>query len=289
MKHIVLISVILLTLTAQGNAAIGWKYLTIPNGAREIGMGETGVSHSSSGTAVWWNPAHLGTGETDVWFQGFRWIADGRGSFGGVRVKTSWGGLGAYYFNHGMDGFEIRDRPGPSQGEFKLHQAVIAGGASVRLKNQVNLGLIYKASLEDIYGSTYYTANILDVGAHWRIKNWSLGAALNNVSVAHNEEDELPIAMRFGASRQLTIDRFDVVLAAEADFENGGNRFLHVGAEAGWRRSLFLRLGYMSGHDSRNLTFGLGAAVKRYHVDFALTPMENDLGTTWRMGIGLDI
>jgi len=151
-KHITFILILIGLLFSDSFSTTGWAFLSIPHGTREVAMGETGVSHARDGSAVWWNPAHISTAETSIWFQGFRWIEDGKGSFGGAKLRTSWGGVAAYYINHGMDGFEIRNRPGPAQGEFTLHQVVFAGGAALRPMQNLSVGVVYKGAFEEIYG-----------------------------------------------------------------------------------------------------------------------------------------
>lgn len=290
MKRLIyLIIIITLTFFGSVHAEIGLKFLAIPNSTREMSMGETGVSYFGSGSAIWLNPAHMASGTSDVWFQGFRWIADGKGSYGGTRIRTSWGGLGVYYFNHGMDGFEVRDRPGDSQGTFAIHQSVVAAGISYRFTRELATGVVYKGTFEDIYGSTYYTWGIFDWGIIWNTGDTGLGASISNIGVGGFGGVDLPLTGRLGVSRRLEKDDFSGLLVAEGVFAQKDTQYLHLGAETGWRETLHLRLGYMFGHDTRSLTCGLGTTIGRYRMDFALIPVEAELGTTWRIGVGFDL
>ena len=93
---------IALLIPTSVDAGIGWKFLTIPQGAREVSMGETGVSRANGSSAIWWNPAHFADYRAEAWFQGYTWIGEGTGSYGGVKGKTRWGGFGAWYAHHGI-------------------------------------------------------------------------------------------------------------------------------------------------------------------------------------------
>ncbi len=188
-----------------------------------------------------------------------------------------------------MGGFEVRDRPGPAQGEFTLHQSVVGGGTAVRLMNGLNIGLLYKAAMEVIYGDTDDDFGIVDVGAAFARRGWAVGAAVSNLAVGDLEGGELPTTARIGASQRLNFGAFQLLPALEGVFENGGRRRLHLGLEANWNARLFVRCGWMNGHDSRNYSLGLGAVYGRCRFDFALTPFSNELGTTGRFGVELAI
>jgi len=264
-------------------------FLNIPNGVRETGMGETGVSHANGGSAGWWNPALLATEESEIEFQVFRWIADGKGSFGASRFKTGWGGIGAYYFYQGIDGFEARDRPGEAQGTFSVYQSFFAAGTSFNLFNGVDAGLVYKLIYENIYNSTASTNHALDLGLKWTKGAWSAGVSLSNIEVKNQYEEPFPTSGRIGVSHYRELSILDFIFAAEVLYFKDGDGYGHFGVEAGWSNLLFMRTGYMLGHDSRSVSFGAGIKHMRYRADVSITPFTNDLGTVWRAGLGIEI
>jgi len=264
-------------------------FLTVPNGARQTAMGETGVSCVGGGSSAWWNPAFIAAGESEIEFNVFRWIADFRGSFGAARFKTGWGGLAVYYFNQGAGDFEARDRPGPSQETFSVHQTMFAGGTGFNLGKGIKTGLVYKTAVENIYGYRQDDYHALDLGVGWRADAWSAGAALANVELISNAGEPFPTTIRAGLSHFRRFSQFALVASGEGSTVLDGDTYLHFGVEVGWNELLFLRGGYMTGHDSRGLSFGTGVELRRYRVDVSIVPFENELGTVWRIGLGIVI
>lgn len=286
---------LLLLIQLPCHAALDWAFLGIPQGARETSMGETGVSMPNNSGGVWWNPAHISGRETGLWIQSFRWISEGKGSYAGFIVPTSWGGMSAYYVNHGMEGFEARDRPGESQGEFTLRQVVLAGGGAIRLPSNLALGVTYKQAIEIIQGRRSHRENILDIGLNWYSGDYSAGLVAVNLVFDEEADENLPLAIRGGMSYTHTVDDYTMILAYGGDLQNKSGlgrekEFKYInklGFEVGWTKRLFGRIGFISGYDSRSVSFGLGVLVKEnYQFDFAVVPTENDLGNTWKMGLG---
>ena len=296
---------LLLLMQLPVSAAIDWVFLGVPQGARETSMGETGVSLSSNSSGVWWNPAYISGSKSELWIQSFRWISDGKGSYAGFAIPSAWGGIAAYYVNHEMEGYESRDNPGPSQGEFTLHQTVLAMGAALRLPENVAFGVTYKQIIEVLQGYRAHRNNILDIGLNWRSGDFSAGLAAANVVLDEepakkvNDDDldeKLPLTIRGGMSYTHIIDDYSVIIAYGGDLQRKSAvgsedefKYLNkLGLEVGWTERLFGRVGYISGYESRSLSYGIGVLVKNtYQFDFAVVPSENDLGTTWKMGLGV--
>ena len=269
-------------------AATPEAFLTIPNGARETAMGETGVSHARGGSAVWWNPALIALDGNKLEFQVFNWLLDGQGAFGAGGFRTSWGGIGGYYFNLNLDDFEIRDRPGPAQGSFTVHHSVLALGSSIKISDAINAGLNWKCFYEKLYSSQYSGSGLLDLGIAARWRNWRAGGVLTNYELWDYFKEELPLTTRLGIA--YGEDRGQIVWNASLEgVDVKGTDYFHLGIECGWLQTVFLRLGYMQGHSSRDLTYGLGLAKGRYRADLALTPYDYGLGTVWRASIGVGL
>ena len=283
-----LILAVLTLLTIQvgyGYCATGLAFLEIPNGARETAMGETGVAHALSGTAGWWNPALIAS-DAGVSFQTFRWLYDGRGSFGGGGFRTGWGGLGIYYFNLGIGGFEARDFPGQPQAEFTLHQTIVAGGTSISLGKGFKTGIIAKGVIEDIYGDRQESA-VLDVGAAWKTRGTSAGVSVSNFGSAADSDDDMPLTVRAGINHFNRFGDFGVTLAVESLVVRDDNTHFHIGIETDWTSRLFFRSGYMTGYDSRAFSVGFGVKYRHYNIDIAATPYDEPLGTVMRFGVGV--
>jgi hypothetical protein len=293
-KKIFTSALVILIATSSAYAGNSALFLNIPNGAREISMGETGVSHATGGAASWWNPALIATDKTEISFQVFRWMVDGKGSFGGGRFTTGWGGLGFYYFNHNMEGFEARERPGPPSGEFEVRHLTFAAGSGFNLWKGISAGFMYKRAFEDIYGDRENGFHALDLGLllgknELIAEGWIAGASVSNIEISNDQDDPFPTTVRIGLSNNREIGDFSIISSFEWSSIIDGDRNMHVGVETGWQKLLFLRGGYMFGHDTRDVSFGLGIHYKYYRTDVSIQPWDEELGTVWRFGLGIVI
>ncbi len=264
-------------------------FLLIPQGPRESAMGETGVSHSKSGASAFWNPALISNGGPSVQFQFFQLIEDAQGSFGGLKLPFSWGGIGFYYMTNGIDGFEARQRPGTPEAEFSIHQTVFAGSGAYKIADNLSVGFSYKTAMENIYGSRWIKGDIFDIGGYYRIRYWSVGISILNFEINKNEDHPSPSSYRLGLSRELFISEYELTFAVEGVSLDGEEAYLHFGAEASWNRIVSLRGGYMTGHDSRTLSVGFGAEFDHYEADISITPFQNEFDTVWRIGLSINL
>jgi hypothetical protein len=283
------ILVLFLALNTICNATTSAAFLKIPNGAREVAMGETGVSHAVGGNAAWWNPALIGSGERELAFQTFWWLGDGRGSFGSARFPTKWGGIGGYYFYLGMDGFEARDIPGPPQALFSVRQATLALGGTININDEFRAGLVTKTYLEDIYGDRVTNSAIFDIGVIWQRHLWSAGMTLSNFQFTQKTADGIPQTWRAGISRSQSINDFRVSGALEGSVTKTENPKAHLGIEGAWQEKVFGRIGWVGGDENEHLTYGIGTIIGFYRLDIAFTPFNMGLGSVWRLGLGFKI
>jgi hypothetical protein len=270
-------------------AATGAAYLKIPNGPVEIALGQTGVSYAEGGSAVWWNPALIASGNRGLSLQAFHWLADGQGTFGAGSFKTSWGGLGAYFFDLGMPGFEARERPGPADGTFALHQSVLAVAGAANLPFNLNVGAALKATMDDVFGDYAYNYPVLDAGVTWKKGDLAAGLAGSNIALSHRRPEELPRTLRAGASYKRHFGDFSLLGTTEFAAIRGIPPTIHAGVEAGWRDGFFLRGGWMGGSGVSRPSFGVGVVTGPYSIDAATTLYDPALGSSWRIGLGMTL
>jgi hypothetical protein len=50
-----------------------------------------------------------------------------------------------------------------------------------------------------------------------------------------------------------------------------------------------LRAGYKVGYDEENMTFGVGFAKSRWHVDYAFIPFKSGLGSNHRFALTVQL
>ncbi len=282
----------LLTLSLATSAIAdpsGAAFLKIPNGAAEISLGMSGVSHSRGSSATFWNPARAGLEGANLGLQFFRWFGDGRGTFGAASFETKWGGVAAYLFDLGVDDFEARDRPGPPLATFTLHQSVGAVAASLKVPHGVRIGLAVKGTIEDIYGDIAAQFPLLDAGASWSSGKWSAGLMGANLPINDRMSSPPPMTMRAGISRRDAYDDFSLMDVAEVTLVRNLKGTAHLALEAGYRERFFLRGGAAVSGDFIRPTFGFGFESSPYRIDAATALYDEALGSTWRIGLGYSI
>ncbi len=290
MHKIVISGLVALVISSNAMAeASGAAFLKIPNGAAEISLGMSGVSHSRGGSAAFWNPARAGIGGDNLGLQFFRWLGDGRGTFGTASFETTWGGLSAYLFDLGIDDFEARERPGPAASTFTVHQSVIAVTAAVNMPMDMRVGLTMKGYLEDIYGDVANQFPLLDAGVSWSGGKWSAGLVGANMPVNNRMDNPPPMTARVGVSRKDYLGDYSLMDVVEYSAVRDQKGTAHLGLEGGYKERFFVRGGAAVSGDFVRPTFGLGFESGPYRVDAAMALYDQALGSTWRVGLGYGI
>jgi hypothetical protein len=84
---------------------------------------------------------------------------------------------------------------------------------------------------------------------------------------------DIPTAVRFGVSYDLKkfLPVMDLVYYED-------KLRVHIGGELSIRSILFLRAGYRSGYDSKDLSAGAGFEKRNIRIDYAFLPFKNELG-----------
>ncbi len=280
-------ALIILCLAVNASAEpTGAAFLEIPNGATEISLGMSGVSHSRGSSAVFWNPARIGFDGNNLGLQFFRWLGEGRGTFGAASFETKWGGLAAYIFDLGIDDFEARDRPGPPLATFTVHQSVTAVAASVKLPMQARAGLAVKGYIEDIYGDVAKQFPLLDAGVSWSSGVWSAGIMGANFAINDRMDNPPPLTIRTGLSRKDSFGEYSLMDVAEFSVVRNSKGTAHLALEAGYKERFFIRGGAALSEDFVRPTFGLGLEAGPYRIDAAMALYDEALSSTWRVGFG---
>ena len=114
--------------------------------------------------------------------------------------------------------------------------------------------------------------------------------------VRATESFSLPTTIRFGVESQLMgnnsesflyNDLLSLSLAFDGISSVDSYFYSSIGAEFGFSDLLFARAGIYMGHDTKNLSFGLGLKYNWIKIDYAFTDY-GILGSTGQFGIGLE-
>jgi len=282
------------------------KFLSIPVGARALGMGGAFVAVANDASAMFWNPAGIAQNyQAEALFSHAQWLADIDLNYGGVTIPIGeFGTVGVNFTSLSMDEFErtTEDQP-EGTGEFFSAGSFAVGVSFARfLTEWFAIGGNIKYINEHIWNSSA-TGLAVDIGTLFTtpFPGLKFGAGIANFGTKMQiEGDDLltqkdisPIAGNNGnVNASLTTDRFDMPLTlriglayepiadenqqltivADAIVPNDNSQSASVGGEYSlFQRIVSLRAGYkgLGVRDSEEeFTFGGGL---RYTVAADLT------------------
>jgi hypothetical protein len=270
----------------------GLAFLRIGVGAEAAGFGNAVVSRVDDGTATFWNPAGIARVPTlDATFMHNEYFQDLRYEFLGVARRIGDNGIGASIadLHTASDALERRDDVGNFEGHFGSYDLAVALGYGRRVHEDLTAGVTVKYLTENI-DRTNANGYAFDFGAQWDspVERLRLGAAVLNLGPSMtfiNDAFDLPTTVQGGASYSIPLVEGAVDLAAEFRKARGESAGLNFGMGYEYHRMASVRLGYRSGLDSEDVSFGLGFRHERFGIDYAFVPYGNDLGDTHRIGL----
>ena len=289
-----------LAVAATAHAQGTGRSLDIQPGARQNGMGATGVAIADDATGVtWWNPAGLGFVTKSAIDLTYAQLVPGLASDVNynyatfVRPTSGWGGLalGLVFLSYGTS--EGTDPFGNPTGTFTSNEVSPALYYGTKLLPDLSVGASLKyiriqlapQSLSGV-GSTFG----LDLAALYRIPAARLNFGLNVQNLGPsvtfiNEDERSPLSRNIKAGFAWdAYDKEGFRLLAAGDFDQSlvTSQFyqLHGGIELKYTDQIAGRVGYY--YDPlgqlEGLTYGLGLGWKGLSVDFGSIPQAKDSG-----------
>jgi len=274
----------------------GLSFLKFGVGAKAVGMGEAFVAKSSDVTSAWWNPAGLsGIEGIQLSLTHGQWFQD-------ITVEHF---TSALNFGKNTLGLslamakvpDIQKREGPSDNPialFDAHDVVFSFSFARSIKEGFALGLSAKWLYEKI---DIHSASGLgfDVGGIYSpLGNLNFGLAVLNFGQKMKFEKEkfsLPTLYKVGVTylvekKDLNSDFvFGLDLVKPRDDEVK----IHLGAEYGIYHALKVRLGYQTGYDEKDFSFGLGTSFRKYSIDYGYLPHKSGLGDVHSVSLNIEI
>lgn len=258
-------------------------------GARAEAMGEAYTAVSGDQTAAFWNPAGVAT------MAGKDFVLAHNQSFLGIQqTYAGWAygngrrGLALSAGVHSVGGLETRTGPSAEPlGTFDLYDLYAGLSYAQRIGARFYGGASVRALYESI-GAEGASGVSVDLGVLYRtpVKGVMLGAAFRNwgrTSALDVERVPLPRTFRVGAA----LVRGPVTAAVDFRLPEYGERGINVGAEYEIRHALFLRAGYLSGSQTRDISFGVGLQRRNWRVDYAYVPAHLGLSGSHRVTLGI--
>ena len=323
-KNIFIISFILsFVFTGVGTSAGEW--LEIDTGIRSIGMGTAQTASGRGISASAYNPANLAFVDTqEAFFNRTNYFVGMSHVFMGYATPLSENevvGFNVFNFDSGeIEGTEetgFLNEVGEG-GAYKVTNFLVKGLYSAKVNDQLKIGASLKYMREDI-DDMYMQGIAFDAGINYALEMFGLviGSSITNwgpdikfqgkgLEVVDSESGEtivratdsfsLPTTIRFGIESQLMggesesfiyNDLLSLTLAFDGIRSMDSYFYSSLGAEFGFSDMLFARAGIYMGHDTKNLSFGLGLKYNWIKIDYAYTDY-GVLGSSGQFGVGLE-
>jgi hypothetical protein len=284
------------TAFAQGTG----RSLDIQPGARQNGMGATGVAIADDATGVtWWNPAGLGFVTKSAVDLTYAQLVPGLASDVNynyatfVKPTSGWGafGLGLVFLSYGTS--EGTDPFGNPTGTFTSNEVSPAISYGTKLLPDLSVGASLKyiriqlaPQSQSGVGATFG----LDLAALYRIPAARLNMAVNVQNLGPsvtfiNEDERSPLSRNVKAGlawEAYSQDAFRVLIAGDFDQSLVTSAFwqLHSGLELRYSDQIAGRIGYY--YDPlgqlEGLTYGIGLGWKGLAIDFGSIPQAKGSG-----------
>ncbi len=282
----VLLSITSLFAQTAGNS--GEAFLKNGFGARNIAMSDLGVVGVNDLTSLNYNPALLAeyknpqlmlTHSQSIQDMSTQLVGASFSLYGipfavGVNATT-------------IDGLEVRTKDSTNpESIFNAHYMFGSISTGFYIMDNLSVGTTIKYIYENLFADEA-EGFAFDLGVSCKniIAGLDFGASIKNlgsVSKLRNEATKLPTDLRIGLAYSSDVQSINSILSVIGGvqkYTDTDDTHIHAGAEVLYDGLLALRLGYMTGYDSKGLTAGLGIVWQGINFDYAFTPYSYALGT----------
>lgn len=273
-------------LVAQSAGSAGLSFLKNGPSAISIASSDIGLLNADP-SSVFYNPASI-TMQTSpsIMFTHQAWIQDLsseilNGSFSlfglpfAIGVNTT-----------KISGFEARTNPTDTpDATFDVNYFYGSLSTGFSLYDNLEFGFsikyLYESLLSDDASGTGYDLGLIYTNL---IDKLTLGASLRNLgsmSALREEKTKLPTDLIVNATYQFNIESasLDVLpVLGIQKYLDTDDIHMHIGAQTTYDEQFSLRLGYITGYDSKGFTAGLGVFWSGFNIDYAYTPFSFGIG-----------
>lgn len=278
------------------------QFLKIGVGARQAGIGESGIANMDDINSIFWNPAATtGIVEGEAAFNYTSWIADLNVMAGAVGYNFN--GIGVFTISYiSLDYGEINealvtsgtgDIDTRTGNTFSGSDLLVGLGFAKKFTDKLAIGINIKYLREDLYK---YSSSLwaFDVGSYYNTgwkgirlamsaQNFSSQVRWLNTKEEEQQSYELPLLYRIGWSIDLlggedlflggNPNQHKFTFSMDAVHSNDYAERIQMGVEY-WAFGLVaLRSGYRFNYEEGNLSFGIGLKYKtgpfELKVDYA--------------------
>lgn len=284
MKKACLLIIIPLLALSQGSST-GAGFLNLPLVARNASLGEAVIADDSHFSSSVINPSLHALNQRMEFLIGHQeWIQDVQSEFFAARVPLAIASLSFSFATTSIAGIELREIPGPPSGTFTARSAVFSVSAALELNYGVHAGLTGKYLYEKIYVNET-TGLGLDLGASMPlpVDGMTAGISVINLGSARKfreQSSNLPSRLSAGISHSTEAGELGLnTFAAVSHVLNSQSTHVHLGVEGTIRSAIAVRIGYISGHESRSVSGGIGVTYGMFLFDYGFVPFTFGLGS----------
>jgi len=271
---------------AQSAGNSGLSFLKNGPSASSISSSDIGLLNSDP-SSVFYNPASITLQSApSIMFTHQAWIQDINSEI--LNANFSLFGLP---FAIGVNttkisGFEARINPTDTpDAVFNINYFYGSLSTGFNLYKNLEFGFtikyLHESLLSDDASGTGYDFGLLYSDL---IDNLTLGASLRNLgsmSALREEKTKLPTDLIVNATYQLNFKNasFDILpVVGIQKYLDTDDIHIHVGAQTTYDKQFSLRLGYVTGYDSKGFAAGLGVYWSGFNIDYAFTPFSYGIG-----------
>lgn len=287
-------------LAAQVGEA-GLAFLKFGVSGRSVGMGDAGAAAAAPAAAMHYNPALIARmGDASLSFTHVAWVQDITTQYVAAVLPMNGWALGFHVGYSSVPDIEVRSTPGEAEGTFSAHNLTAGLSAAIPIADGVDAGVTAKFLFEKLYLDN--AAGIAaDIGLRVQpfgegdLAPLQFGAALANLgsmSALRTESTVLPVLLRAGAVYDLALPDFDTHVRPAVDvlsFLKETTTHVNIGLEGEYAESLFGRVGYQTGYDTKGLTAGLGIAWSSLRFDYGFVPFSDGFGSSHTVSLALQL
>lgn len=287
----------------------GMDFLNIGPSSRLLSLNEATTATPTGSSAIYSNPALLVLEKSSsIDFNYTLWIADVNNQFASVNLLRETYAIGFGVYNSRSDGFQARDQPGPSQGDFSISYLSLTASAAYKM-GPFSAGITAHYLREEVFQfrangyafTTGITGSFFDervrvgtvlqnIGEMEELDNMSsglpatfkVGWMANLIEFTTPGQNDLPVLLSLHTDYIIPI--IEVSTTDFIDQEQGKN-FLVVALSADVADLFYLQGGYKWGPTERPFSFGLGMSIDPIRVNYAMTPFRTGFGTSHSIGL----
>lgn len=306
---LIIVSMLFITTANSQDTGSGLDFLNIGPSARSLSISQATTATLTGTTSIYSNPALLALESSSSAEANYTlWISNVSNQFAAFNYRKNDAAYAFAVYNSGSDGFEARDSPGSSAGNFSVGYLSIAG-AIARQMGPLSFGITAQYLREEVF---QFRANgfAFTGGASARLfeERVTAGISINNLGEMESLDEQstkLPSSINAGLHIDLiefTTTGFNDLpilisfitdwrkpLESEAvsiEFDDQStDDFISLGLSVNAGDLLFLQSGYRFGPTERPLSFGLGLSIDPIRVNYAMVPFSTGFGTVHSFGV----